>query len=99
MDRHAIAQERSLAAHRMIASRLLVDPSVIVRARARLERWNSANGMHPHWFETWSAALDLPVPELADLISDPANTDLRQTSPFAGELDARERWAIWKAVA
>jgi len=99
MDRHLIAQERSLAAHRLIASRLVTDPSSVQRAMARLERWNQTNHMHPHWFAAWSEALDLPLSELAELISDPANTDLRQTSPFAGELDARERWAIWRSVA
>ena len=88
-----------MAAHRLIASRLLSDPSSIQRARARLERWSLANHMHPHWFAAWSDALDLPVSRLADLLSDPANTELRQTSPFAGELDARERWAIWRSVA
>jgi len=99
MDRHAIAQERSLAAHRLIASRHSGDPLSVQRAKGRLERWNRTNHQHPHWFAAWSDALDLPLSELADLISDPANADLRQTSPFAGELDARERWAIWKSVA
>ncbi len=99
MDPHHIEQERSLAAHRLIASRLRTDPTVVLRARARLERWSKASQLHPHWLAAWTAALDLPLSELADLLSDPANTDLRQTSPFAGELDARERWAIWKSVA
>jgi hypothetical protein len=88
-----------LAAHRLIASRLSADPSSVLRARSRLERWNLAGRIHPRWHEQWSAALGLPLPELADLLSDPANADLRQTSPFAGELDARERWAIWRSVA
>jgi len=88
-----------LAAHRTIASRLLADPSSVLRARARLERWNLSNRIHPHWYSVWTDALDLPTTDLADLLSDPANADLRQTSPFAGELDARERWRIWKSVA
>lgn len=99
MDRHRIAQERSLAAHRLIASRLASDPSSVQRAKARLESWHQQGRVHPHWYAAWNSALELPLPQLAELLSDPANADLRQTTPFAGELDPRERWAIWKDVA
>lgn len=99
MDRHTLAQERSLVAHRVIAARLLEDPQIVERARERLERWSLQGNVHPHWLVAWRDALDLPAAELADRLCDPANADLRQTSPFAGELDARERWSIWRSVA
>jgi len=88
-----------LAAHREIASRLPHDHDLVERARSRLERWIRDGHIHPRWAEAWDRTLSLSLEELAGVLSDPGNSDLRQTSPFAGELTARERWSIWKSVA
>lgn len=99
LDPHRRAQERSLAAHRLIASRLLEDPAVVERAKARLERWSREGRIHPEWSTRWSALLESPRGEIAEALLDPAQSDLRQTSPFAGEIGPRERWNVWKSVA
>lgn len=88
-----------MAAHREIASRLLLDPALVLRARGRLERWIRDGRIHPRWAEAWDRTLSLSLEKLAGVLSDPGSSDLRQTSPFAGELTARERWSIWKSVA
>lgn len=72
---------------------------MVARAATRLERWTRDERIHPEWARLWREALALPLPELAESMTRPDAADLRQTSPFAGELPPRERWAIWKAVA
>jgi hypothetical protein len=41
------------------------------------------------------------VEAIAAFLADRGETarELRQSSPFAGALSARERWAIWRATA
>lgn len=99
MDPHRRAQERSLVAHRLIATRLLEDPAVVERAKARLERWTREGRIHPEWSSRWNALLERPPQDIADFLVDPAQSDLRQTSPFAGEIDPRQRWKVWRSVA
>jgi hypothetical protein len=44
--------------------------------------------------------LELPLPQLSAQLVDPSQRarDLRQATPFAGALDPRERWRLWKEV-
>ena len=99
MDPHRRAQERSLAAHRLIAARLLDDSAILERATGRLERWVREGRIHPEWASRWGEVLAGPPQDIADILVDPAQSDLRQTSPFAGEIDPRERWKVWRSVA
>lgn len=99
MDSHRRAQERSLAAHRLIAARLLDDSAVVERAKGRLQRWTREGRIHLEWSSRWSALLERPLQDIAEVLVDPSQSDLRQTSPFAGEIDPRERWKLWRSVA
>ena len=99
VDPHRRALERSLVAHRLIAMRLLEDPAVVERAKVRLQRWTREGRIHPEWSSRWSALLERPRPEIVEVLVDPDRSDLRQTSPFAGEIDPRERWKVWRSVA
>ncbi len=84
MDATALAERASLELHRAVADRLLADPAQVERARRRAE--------------AWAEALSRPLVELTRLLEDPGERacQLRQTSPLAGVLDARTRWAIWR---
>ena len=99
MDGHRTAERSSLAYHREIAARLRADARLIAVARSRIDGWR-ASSMHPRWIADWTELLTLPVDELAHRLVDDSEhmTALRQTTPFAGILHARERWAIWRAV-
>ena len=99
MDPHRRALERSLVAHRLIVTRLLEDPGVVERAKARLERWTREGRIHREWSSRWSALLERPLQDIAEVLVDPSQSDLRQTSPFAGEIDPRERWKVWRSVS
>ena len=100
MDPHQLAEERSLAYHRVVAARLVDDPRLLVEARARVEQWLANGTRAARALERWRSILELPPSEIAALLVDSGELarELRQSSPFAGALDPRERWRIWRAV-
>lgn len=98
VDMHRVSELRSLQYARAIASRL--DADMIVRARERMRRWRSEGRLHPFYFDAWSELLAGSIQTLREaMIEDSQHaSDLRQCSPFAGELAPKERWAIWARV-
>jgi len=98
--RHGLAEERSLAYHRVVAERLRSDPRLVEGARARVEGWMRDGKVAERWCRDWLAVLERPVDAVAALLVDPGESAraLRQSSPFAGALDARTRWTIWRRV-
>jgi len=98
--RLALAEETSLELHRVVADRLRADPSVIERARSRVQEWLREGTVARPLAEAWGAVLAQPAERVAAFLTDPGQRarDLRQTSPFAGSLDPRTRWAIWRRV-
>ena len=98
MDPHRLAEERSLAYHRAVAERLRRDPALIGLARDRVRGW-LAEGRVPHYAGEWERILSGHVAAICEAIvaeGDEARA-LRQATPFAGAIDPRERWRIWKA--
>jgi hypothetical protein len=96
--RHGIAEDASLELHRAVAERIRADSSVIERARRRIEDWLRDGTVAKAYAEAWRELLARPADEVARFLEDPGERarQLRQTSPFAGVLDARTRWAIWR---
>lgn len=100
MNLHQLAEARSLALHQEVARRLREDPSGIDRARSRVLEWKAEGAVHPDYIDRWLDVLDAPLEEILDLLveqSEEANA-LRQVTPFAGVVDARTRWRIWRRV-
>jgi hypothetical protein len=95
-----LAEERSIAFHRVVADRLRADPRLALAARARVARWARDGALAPAYADAWIAVLDRPLEELCDVLVDPGERGraLRQCSPFAGALDPRTRWRIHRAV-
>jgi hypothetical protein len=92
---HRTAELRSIAFHGIVADRL--DDESLERARARVQRWIADGGPVPAPAALrWRELLDLPRAELAThLVEDTEQMrDLRQNTPFAGSVPARERWRI-----
>lgn len=96
--RHAVAEDASLALHSAVAERIRADPQLIARARHRVEEWLRDGSIAKAYAEAWLEILDRPPDEVAGFLQDPGERarQLRQTSPFAGALDPRTRWAIWR---
>jgi hypothetical protein len=97
---HALAEERSLAYHRRVADLLPTRPDLRAAARARACRWAEGEGRSAPYAAEWLALLDGPAERLAQVLVDPGQhaRDLRQSTPFAGALDPRERWRLWREV-
>jgi predicted transcriptional regulator len=95
---HRVPELHALAYHRLIAERL--EESTVEQARRRLARWKAAGRIHPRWASEWEEVLAQPLPRIARTIS--ADTqharELRQSSPFAGELNEHERRRLVEAV-
>lgn len=100
MNLHALAEERSIAAHRFIAARLREDPRLLTAARSRVERWLQDGVVHPVYAKAWHDLLRGPEERLFQVLVDPGERAraLRQTTPFAGVIDPRTRWRIWREV-
>ena len=100
MDPHRLAEERSLAYHGMVGERLLVDEAVLARARSRVEEWAKSDAVHRRWVDAWRRLLALAPNDLRHALverSEEANA-LRQVTPFAGAIDPRTRWRLWRDV-
>lgn len=97
---HALAEARSLAFHQAVAARLAVDPEVLTRARDRVARWQVDGSVAAIYVEGWASLLTGDAYSVAAAICDSGERvdALRQVTPFAGALDPRERWRIWREV-
>lgn len=100
MDRHRLAEERSLAYHRAVASRLGTEPGLLATARARVVNWLGGASPPPFYAREWASVLEGTDEEIAAFLCDEGERarELRQSTPFAGAVGARERWRIWREV-
>jgi hypothetical protein len=100
MNSHRLAEERSLAYHRVVAARLAREPRLVEEARERLGRWLQSGTRAGRALSRWQTILQQPIEAIAALLVDEGEEarELRQSSPFAGALSPRERWRIWREV-
>jgi hypothetical protein len=96
--RHSVAEDVSLALHRTVAERLLEEPALLAGARQRVADWLRGGSVARPYAEAWRGVLAGSAEEVARFLVDPGERarQLRQTSPFAGVLDPRTRWSIWR---
>lgn len=99
VDPHRLAELRSLAFHRAVAEKLRTDPAVLERARRRVSN-AAGSGRSASATREWEEVLSQPLDSICDFLIDPSEraTRLRQSTPFAGAIPARERWRIWRDV-
>lgn len=97
MDLHRLAEERSIAYHRAIAERMPREPEILANARQRVQSW-LASGEPPFYARKWSEVLAGDLPSIQAFLTERSDLayELRQSSPFAGALNPRERWRIWR---
>lgn len=100
IDPHRLAEERSLAAHRLIASRLTDEPHLLEMARTRVDGWLANRSVAHRYAEAWRAILAADLDAITAALIDPSERGraLRQCTPFAGAIDPRTRWRIWAQV-
>ena len=100
MDIHRLAEERSLAYHRVIAVRIRREPAILSGARHRVSEWITTTPGPPPFVLAWNEVLEGDPDTIAQLLVDPGEhaRELRQSTPFAGALAPQERWRIWGEV-
>ena len=102
MDAHRLAEERSVEYHRVLAQRLPRQPEILEDARRRVRGWLNAaaesGSLVPEYAQRWSAVLAGESAAIAAFLVERSELadELRQSSPFAGSLEPRERWKIWR---
>jgi hypothetical protein len=99
IDPHRLAEERSVAYHRVVAERLEPQPVILERARARVQQWREEDPSGPY-AEEWARILSMPLADIKHaLVEDSeAGRARRQATPFAGAIPPRERWKLWRLV-
>ncbi len=97
---HALAEETSLELHRLVAEALRGEPARLEAARRRVQAWLADGSVPRPVAEAWQGVLAQPVDEVVAFLCDagPRARQLRQSSPFAGFLSARQRWNAWRRV-
>lgn len=82
----------------MIAERLSKDPSLVERARRRVSEWSVSGSVSEPYIAAWATLLHGPTDELVGVLRDRGDRgrELRQASPFAGAVDPRTRWTLWR---
>ena len=101
MDLHRLAELRSIAYHRAVAAKLRAEPGLVAAARERLDTWERSGAAALVYIARWRQKLALPIDELVAFLGedDEEARELRQSTPFAGVIDPRERWRLWREVA
>jgi hypothetical protein len=94
---HDCLERRSLAFHRAIAAKLRAQPELMAIAFDNLDRWSKPGNRSQPYLDTWRTPLGRPREELLAMLEEdtPEMTELRQSSPFAGILEPKERWHIY----
>ena len=95
-------ERRSIRLHRSIALRLQERPRwVLQRARETLKKMRRANPGAGQLLDEWRVLLKRSIPELIPVLTDPGARarELRQVTPFAGVLSAKERAGVYRAFA
>lgn len=100
MRTHQEIDERSLALHRLVAERVMRDPALLEKARKTVVRWRGTVSIASQpYLEEWERLIDQGVEAcLVMAVEDSQKAAaLRQSSPFAGVLTNRERFAFLKS--
>ncbi|MBI5575391.1 MAG: ribbon-helix-helix protein, CopG family [Deltaproteobacteria bacterium] len=96
---HARIDRRSLAMHRAIAEKLLLNPGILEKAKENIRRWRR-QGVNEYCMEEWEVILAKGVDEVIRFIRSESEdaTRLRHSTPFAGVLTPRERWKFYEKI-
>lgn len=91
---------RSLEMHRLIATKLEADPSLVDRARSNISRWKNQRGLTPAYSE-WEEVLSSGMERIFHVLTceDQASARLRSSTPFTDILSDTERIQLfnrWK---
>ncbi|MCL1587065.1 MAG: helix-turn-helix domain-containing protein [Actinomycetia bacterium] len=90
---------RSLAIHRAIATKLRHDPTTVLEvAHTNLKRLSQQHPRAAQLLNDWAGILDRPVESIIEAMLDPSEhaRELRHVTPFAGVLSSSERASVYR---
>ena len=92
---HEKTDQRSVQLHRVIAEKLRAQPELLEIAMQNIER--QLSGRSRRYAEAWRELLARPVAEWLPRLSEDSEEmrAMRQSTPFAGILSAKERWRVY----
>jgi len=95
---HDVVDRRSLAFHRLIASKIEAEPKLVEVASRNIDRWKR-QGRTEEYLGEWEHVLRSGVGEVVRVLRSTGEraTRLRQSSPFVGILAQDERDGILRA--
>ena len=96
---HELIDVISLELGRRTAARLRQQPGLLQLAHDNLARWSRQNADAPallRCYAEWRGLLNRPMEEICSVLTSDSEESrrLRQNSPFAGALSAREVWDV-----
>jgi hypothetical protein len=96
---HERTDRISLELGRRVADRLRQRPELLQLAHVNLDRWTRLNAKASsllRCYAEWRELLNHPLEEICGILTSESEEArrLRQNSPFAGVLDAREVWEL-----
>lgn len=93
-NKYLASDWRSLELHRIVARRLLADPSVLDHALANIARWRKTTGVS---LDEWESIIAKgPRPVLRVLLGKTQEAArLRSSTPFTGIISPEERAAVF----
>ena len=96
---HELLDDISLELGRRTASRLRQQPDLLQLAHENLDRWTQLNCNSPallRCYAEWRELLNHPLEKICAVLTSESEEGqrLRQNSPFAGVLTAREVWKV-----
>lgn len=99
-NKYLASDWRSLEMHRLIATKLEADPSLVERARSNISRWKNQRGERPAYLE-WEEILSSGMDRILHVLTseDQESARLRSSTPFTGILSDAERIQIFKRWA
>ncbi len=95
---HDRIDRRSLALHRAVAAKLRTQPELLKVALKNIDRWYADASRTRTYLDEWRVILHQPLDSILATIVEEGErmTALRQSTPFSGILDPKERWAIYR---
>jgi DNA-binding transcriptional ArsR family regulator len=99
-NRHVELDRVSLLLHQAYARKIRGNPALFDKAFHNIERWRRQNAFPQPYLEEWLAILLRGMAHtLAFMVADTEEARrLRQSSPFAGVLEPRERWELMRSA-
>jgi hypothetical protein len=78
---------------------MIQDPVILAKGRARVKTWLAQNPAS-RFAREWNRLLENGPETVAAFLIERSEfaEEMRQSTPFAGTLEPRKRWDIWRAT-